>query len=123
MRYEAQTNIHEWWDFAPSIGVAWVLSASAKKAPKSVFRTGFGNLLRSLRTWKRSHGGPGQRYRTAAIRHSESRLFRHVACCLDSSRTGSTLDDRADQFDDELISDADRRRVGTPNCRTVQPSR
>ena len=43
LRYETQTNIHDWRDFAPRIGVAWAPGAkSARSRPKSVIRAGFG---------------------------------------------------------------------------------
>jgi hypothetical protein len=43
LRYEAQTNIHDWDDFAPRIGFAWAPgNASGKTRPKSVIRGGFG---------------------------------------------------------------------------------
>jgi hypothetical protein len=44
LRYETQTNIHDWHDFAPRIGFAWAPGGSAKGAmrPKTVVRGGFG---------------------------------------------------------------------------------
>jgi hypothetical protein len=43
LRYETQTNIHDWRDFAPRMGVAWAPGAkSAKSKPTSVIRAGFG---------------------------------------------------------------------------------
>src|SRR5207248_679342 len=43
LRYETQTNIHDWRDFAPRVGIAWAPgSKSAKGNPKSVIRAGFG---------------------------------------------------------------------------------
>jgi hypothetical protein len=43
LRYETQTNIHDWRDFAPRIGVAWAPGGgSGKSRPKSVIRAGFG---------------------------------------------------------------------------------
>jgi hypothetical protein len=43
LRYEGQTNIHDWHDFAPRIGLAWAPGGqSGKTAPKSVIRAGFG---------------------------------------------------------------------------------
>lgn len=40
LRYETQTNIHDWRDFAPRIGVAWGLGRGG--SPKMVLRAGFG---------------------------------------------------------------------------------
>jgi hypothetical protein len=40
LRYETQSNIHDWRDFAPRVGMAWALGRGA--APKTVLRAGFG---------------------------------------------------------------------------------
>lgn len=43
LRYETQTNIHDWRDFAPRFGFAWAPRATAKTPrPKTVVRAGFG---------------------------------------------------------------------------------
>src|SRR5205814_2409668 len=42
LRYETQTNIHDWRDFAPRIALAWAPGASQKKKTKTVIRAGFG---------------------------------------------------------------------------------
>lgn len=43
LRYETQTNIHDWRDFAPRLGLAWAPgSGSGKSQAKSVIRAGFG---------------------------------------------------------------------------------
>jgi hypothetical protein len=42
LRYETQTNIHDYRDFAPRIGLAWAPGATAKQASKTVVRAGFG---------------------------------------------------------------------------------
>src|SRR5262245_60293476 len=43
LRYETQTNIHDWRDVAPRIGVAWAPGAGGKNSrPKTVIRAGFG---------------------------------------------------------------------------------
>jgi hypothetical protein len=39
MRYEWQTNMHDWRDLAPRVSVAWALGGSARK---TVLRAGFG---------------------------------------------------------------------------------
>ena len=41
-RYETQTNIHDWRDFAPRLAVAWAPGGSAKTRAKTVLRAGFG---------------------------------------------------------------------------------
>jgi hypothetical protein len=42
LRYETQTNIHDWHDFAPRIGVAWSPDSKGAKNGKTVIRGGFG---------------------------------------------------------------------------------
>ena len=42
LRYENQTNIHSNVNFAPRLALAWSPGAGGAKAPKTVFRTGFG---------------------------------------------------------------------------------
>jgi hypothetical protein len=43
LRYEAQSNIHDWRDWAPRLAVAWAPGARASSvAAKTVLRTGFG---------------------------------------------------------------------------------
>ena len=43
LRYETQTNIGDWHDFAPRVGVAWAPRSNAHSAPpKLVLRGGFG---------------------------------------------------------------------------------
>jgi hypothetical protein len=43
LRYETQTNIHDWADWAPRIGFAWAPGQSKNNPrPRTVFRGGFG---------------------------------------------------------------------------------
>jgi hypothetical protein len=43
LRYEAQSNIHDWRDIAPRVAVAWAPRGGGKNArPKTVLRGGFG---------------------------------------------------------------------------------
>ncbi len=43
LRYETQTNIHDWHDWAPRFGFAWAPGQSKNNPrPKTVFRGGFG---------------------------------------------------------------------------------
>jgi len=45
LRYETQTNIHNWSDFAPRIGLAWApAGGGANSHPKTVVRAGFGTF-------------------------------------------------------------------------------
>ena len=45
LRYETQTNIHDWRDFAPRAAFAWALGRPAKNSrPKTVLRGGFGTF-------------------------------------------------------------------------------
>jgi uncharacterized membrane protein YgcG len=42
LRYETQTNIHDWHDVAPRVGFAWSPDGSSKGNGKTVVRGGFG---------------------------------------------------------------------------------
>ena len=43
LRYEGQTNIHDWLDFAPRLGLAWAPAGVSRGSnPKTVLRAGFG---------------------------------------------------------------------------------
>lgn len=42
VRYETQTNIHDYGDWSPRLGIAWGLDGGANKAAKTVLRAGFG---------------------------------------------------------------------------------
>jgi hypothetical protein len=44
MRYEAQTNIHDWRDLAPRVAFAWAPGGSGQKAAKTVVRAGCGTF-------------------------------------------------------------------------------
>ena len=45
LRYETQTNIHDWRDFAPRVAIAWAPAGSASNPkPKTVVRAGFGTF-------------------------------------------------------------------------------
>jgi hypothetical protein len=44
MRYEAQTNLHDWRDVAPRLSAAWAPGGNGKKAAKTVLRAGFGTF-------------------------------------------------------------------------------
>jgi outer membrane receptor for ferrienterochelin and colicin len=66
-RYETQTNIHDWRDWAPRIGLAWAPGGTAKKQPKTVFRAGFGMFydrfaLNNTLIARRSNGIIQQQY-------------------------------------------------------------
>jgi hypothetical protein len=41
-RYEAQTNIHDWRDIAPRLGIAWAPGRAGSSKSKTVLRVGFG---------------------------------------------------------------------------------
>jgi Carboxypeptidase regulatory-like domain len=42
LRYETQTNIHDWRDFAPRLAFAWAPGGGGQKRAKTVLRAGFG---------------------------------------------------------------------------------
>jgi hypothetical protein len=67
LRYETQTNIHDWGDFAPRLAVAWAPAGSAKARPKTVIRAGFGTFydrfaLSNTLTAERYNGKVQQQY-------------------------------------------------------------
>jgi hypothetical protein len=45
LRYEVQTNLNDWTNIAPRVGIAWAPGAkSGKSRPKTVIRAGFGSF-------------------------------------------------------------------------------
>ena len=44
LRYETQTNIHDWRDFGPRVAIAWAPASRPKARPKTVIRAGFGTF-------------------------------------------------------------------------------
>ncbi|HUP04624.1 MAG TPA: hypothetical protein VMU19_11585, partial [Bryobacteraceae bacterium] len=44
LRYEAQTNLAGWHDFAPRLAIAWGLDAKPNRAAKTVLRAGIGSF-------------------------------------------------------------------------------
>ena len=68
LRYETQTNIHDWRDFAPRIALAWAPGgARANSRPKTVIRAGFGTFydrfaLANILTAQRYNGIVQQQY-------------------------------------------------------------
>jgi hypothetical protein len=68
VRYEAQTNVHDWRDFAPRVAVAWAPGTKpAKTAAKTVIRAGFGMFydrfaLNNTVTARRYNGLVQQQY-------------------------------------------------------------
>ncbi len=71
VRYETQTDIHDWRDFAPRLGIAWAPGGRAgKPRPKSVIRAGFGMFydrfsLANILTAERYNGILQQQYAIA----------------------------------------------------------
>lgn len=68
LRYEGQTNISDWRDFAPRLGLAWAPGGGkAGSKPKTVFRSGFGLFyqrfdIASFLTLERFNGLTQQQY-------------------------------------------------------------
>lgn len=68
LRYEAQTNLHDWTDFAPRLGFAWApRGGKSGSKPKTVIRSGFGFFyqrldIASVLTLERSNGVTQQQY-------------------------------------------------------------
>jgi hypothetical protein len=68
LRYEGQTNINDWTDFAPRVGLAWAPpGGKSGSRPKTVIRSGFGFFyqrfdIASDLTTERYNGVSRQRY-------------------------------------------------------------
>ena len=67
LRYEAQTNIHDWRDFAPRLAMAWAPGRPASGRAKTVLRAGFGMFydrfaLANTLTARRYNGMVQQQY-------------------------------------------------------------
>jgi hypothetical protein len=68
LRYEAQSNVHDWRDIAPRLGVAWAPAHPAKGGKaKTVIRAGFGMFyqrfdISSYLTARRFNGAIQQQY-------------------------------------------------------------
>jgi hypothetical protein len=48
LRYEAQTNIHDWTNLSPRIGLAWALDGGKGRQAKTVLRAGYGTFFDRL---------------------------------------------------------------------------
>ena len=68
LRYETQTNIHDWRDFAPRVAIAWAPRGGGNNSrPKTVIRAGFGIFydrfaLANILTAQRYNGKVQQQY-------------------------------------------------------------
>lgn len=72
LRYETQTNIGDWRDFAPRIGFAWAPGAKAgQRQPKTVFRGGAGIFYDRF----------GENYTLAAQRYNGLAQQRYIISC------------------------------------------
>ncbi len=69
LRFETQTNIHDWHDWAPRIGFAWAPGQSKNNPrPKTVFRGGFGIFYDRVSETKHRDRRALQRHFAAAVR-------------------------------------------------------
>ena len=50
LRYEAQTNIHDWSDVGPRLAIAWAPMAAGASTPKVVIRAGAGYFYQRIGT-------------------------------------------------------------------------
>ena len=76
LRYETQTNIHDWRDFAPRIGVAWAPGAAPENpAAEDRDPRRIRHVLRSLQPRQHADRRALQRHRPAAIHRRESGFF------------------------------------------------
>ena len=73
LRYETQTDIHDWRDFAPRVAIAWAPAASAKN-PEAEDRSPrrLRNFLRSICPGQRPDGSALQRDRSKAVCRHQS---------------------------------------------------
>jgi hypothetical protein len=67
IRYETQSNIHDWRDIAPRLGIAWAPGGKASRRAKTVVRAGFGIFydrfpLADTLTARRFNGSVQQQY-------------------------------------------------------------
>ncbi|MBV8827588.1 MAG: TonB-dependent receptor, partial [Acidobacteriaceae bacterium] len=68
VRYEWQTNLHDWRDFAPRLGLAWApVFGKGGSSPKTVIRAGFGMFYQrfdivDVLTAQRYNGSTQQQY-------------------------------------------------------------
>lgn len=67
LRYEWQTNLHDWRDFAPRLGLAWAPVFRGGSSPKTVIRAGFGMFYQrfdivDVLTAERYNGSTQQQY-------------------------------------------------------------
>lgn len=67
IRYETQSNIHDWSDVAPRIGLAWAPGKAGKAGTKTVIRAGFGMfydrfVLANTLVAKRFNGSTQQQF-------------------------------------------------------------
>jgi hypothetical protein len=73
LRYETQTNIHDWLDFAPRIGMAWAPGGGAGRKPaKSVIRAGFGMFYDRFSMGNTLTAERYNRHRAAAVCNRKS---------------------------------------------------
>ena len=124
LRYETQSNIHDWRDFAPRIGVAWAPGASAKIEGEVCDSRRVRNVLRPLQPRQHAHRAALRRRRPAAICGHRSGFLPHGASGFQSRRLRRIRHDPANQFKPpRALSHADRRRASSANCRSTRRSR
>ncbi|MGA7235274.1 MAG: hypothetical protein WBY44_06330 [Bryobacteraceae bacterium] len=75
LRYETQSNIHDYRDIAPRVAFAWAPGGSGGKRAKTVLRGGFGMFYEPLPACRHADRGALQRGSTAAIRSHQSGLL------------------------------------------------
>jgi len=93
LRYETQTNIHDWRDFAPRVAFAWAPGATGKKPGKTVVRGGFGMFydrfaLANTLTADRYNGQVQQQY---VVTNPDFYPTVPSLASLAASRTGQTI--------------------------------
>ncbi len=74
LRYETQSNIHDYRDIAPRVAFAWAPGGSGGKRAKTVLRGGFGIFYDRFPLSQYADCGALQRGSTAAIRSHRIRI-------------------------------------------------
>ncbi len=118
LRYETQTNIHDWRDLAPRLAFAWAPGGGGQKRAKTVLRAGFGIFYDRFRARQHACCAALQRPRATATCGSESRFLPQRAGTRHTAGVSSHTGDPADQFANaSALHPAVGRHRGAPVAR------
>ena len=87
LRYEAQTNLHDWHDLAPRVALAWAPARTSRAEDRTAGR--LRRLLRPLCIGEHAHRIEIQRHRSAAVCGDRSRFLSRRAGNPFARRFGS----------------------------------